>query len=372
MSDTLKFMHCADIHLDSPFTLSSPDEARKRRMSLRSSFASAVLYAKSEGCKLFLIAGDLFNDVLVTKDTIEMLVNEISSFPSCQFVVSPGNHDVYYEKSPYVLVRWPENFHIFKTPEYEYIDIPDTNVRVYGRAFTATPPWTDPPLAGFHVHDESKVNILVSHGELSTGYSPFCPYYEKDMALSGFDYIALGHIHKASGLKYAGKTAYAYPGCLEGRGFDETGYKGAIIGEISKDKLEIKPVRFSSKRYEIVQIDVSGASTLSSCAAKISEECSSYGEDTALRVVLEGVTSPEFSADESNLRGLVPKPYYLELKDNTLPLLNADFLKNDNTIIGEFYRNLEPKITSEDAKERELARMALKYGLKALFSRELE
>lgn len=69
----MKFLHCADIHLDSPFSLALPADAGKRRTELRSDFSSAVLYAKTEGCKLFLIAGDLFDDDFVTKDTMKCL-----------------------------------------------------------------------------------------------------------------------------------------------------------------------------------------------------------------------------------------------------------------------------------------------------------
>ena len=109
----MKFIHCADIHLDAPFSLLSPSDAGKRRTELRSDFSGAVLYAKTEGCKLFIIAGDLFDDEFVTKDTMEMLVHEFSAFPSCHFVIAPGNHDPYTERSPYKLTEWPENVHIF-------------------------------------------------------------------------------------------------------------------------------------------------------------------------------------------------------------------------------------------------------------------
>ena len=156
---TMKFLHCADIHLDSPFSLALPADAGKRRTELRSVFSSAVLYAKTEGCKLFLIAGDLFDDDFVTKDTMEMLVHEFSAFPSCQFVISPGNHDPFCERSPYKLTEWPENVHIFESPEMGYFDIPESDVRVWGYAFTSDT-LTSPPLAGFHIPTERSIFSL--------------------------------------------------------------------------------------------------------------------------------------------------------------------------------------------------------------------
>ena len=264
----------------------------------------------------------------------------------------------------------PDNVHIFNSEKIEYVDIPEENIRVYGYAFTSDT-YTSSPLLNFSVEDTSKINILVGHGDVCSGLSNYCPINEKEIAHSGFDYVALGHIHKASGLKYASEVPYCYPGCLEGRGFDETGYKGALLGEISKGSLDIKTVRISKRRYEILNCDVTGMSSFSQALEKLVELCSGFGEDAALRVILDGITYPEFSADKDMLRSYITRPYYIELKDKTLPLYNADNLKNNKTIIGEFYRSLEPLISSEDYKTKETAILALKYGLKALYGKEI-
>jgi len=366
----MKFIHCADIHLDSAFTLTNPADAGRRRNELRAAFSSLVLYAKSEDCRLFFISGDLFDDKTVTKDTFEMLEREMSSFPSCRFFISPGNHDPYGDKSPYTYVSFPENVHVFTSESMEYVDLPEMGVRVYGYAFTSDTK-KDSPLEGFKVENTELMNILVCHGEVGNPLSNYCPVYEADIAASGLDYVALGHIHKGSGLKYAGNVPYAYPGCVMGRGFDETGNKGAYIGEISKDGVSLKALRLSGRKYEIAKCDITGASSVSDAADRIISACGNYGDDTALRLVLEGITYPEFSYSDSEIRGIVPKPFYLEVRDETLPLYNKDYLKKDNTIIGEFFRNIEPKLVSENLSERETARLALKYGLKALYGREL-
>lgn len=366
----MKFIHCADIHLDSAFTLSSPTEAGRRRNELRAAFSSLVLYARSEGCTMFFISGDLFDDKTVTKDTFEMLEREMSSLPSCHFFISPGNHDPYSEKSPYTYINFSENVHLFTSPDMQYFDLPDQGVRVYGYAFTSETR-KDSPLEGFKVENTGLINILVCHGEVGNPLSNYCPLLETDMEKSGLDYIALGHIHKGTGLKYAGKVPYAYPGCASGRGFDETGDKGAFIGEISKEGVSLSAVRLSSRKYEIANCDITGASSVSDVADKIISACASYGNNTALRIILEGVTYPEFSYSDDEIHRLVPNPFYVEIKDNTLPLYNVDYLKKDNTVIGEFYRNMEPKLVSDDLNEREAARLALKYGLKALYGREL-
>lgn len=366
----MKFIHCADIHLDSPFSLKTPEEALRRRTDLRSDFASLMLLARTEKCDMVFISGDLFDDSTVTKDTFELLYREISSLPDCLFFISPGNHDPYYEKSPYKLMKLPENVHIFTKESLSYVDVPEHNARIYGYAFTEETK-KDSPITSFKVEDEGKINILVAHGEVCSGISYYCPLYEKDIAATGFDYVALGHIHKSEGLRYAGSVPYAYSGCIEGRGFDETGYKGALLGEITDDKLDIKPVRIARRRFEIVKCDVTGASSLADAAGKISSACAGFGSDTALRVILEGLTDEGFSADDESVKAIVPAPYRIEIKDNTLPLFNANKLKGDKTVVGEFYRGMEKYLVSDDVKEREIAVLALKYGLRALYGRDL-
>ena len=83
----LKVFHCADLHLDAPFSLFTPGEADRRRIELRSAFTSAVLFARSNGADIFLISGDLFDSDCVTRDTCELLAGQFASFPTCRFFI---------------------------------------------------------------------------------------------------------------------------------------------------------------------------------------------------------------------------------------------------------------------------------------------
>lgn len=73
----LKVFHCADLHLDAPFSLFTPGEADRRRIELRSAFTSAVLFARSNGADIFIISGDLFDGDYVTRDTCELLARSV-------------------------------------------------------------------------------------------------------------------------------------------------------------------------------------------------------------------------------------------------------------------------------------------------------
>ena len=367
----MKIIHTGDIHLDSPFTSLNPIEAEKRRNALRSAFSSMILYAKTEKVDLFLICGDLFDDECVTKDTCLALCKEMASVPDCSFIITPGNHDPYGEKSPYRLISFPENVYVFSSEETTKVEVGNTGVCVYGSAYfsDAKEGYT---LAKAPLIDKTKINILMHHGDLDVSSSPYSPISSRQIEESGFDYVALGHIHKGTEIKKLGSTHFAYCGCIEGRDFGECGYKGAIVGDVEKGSVNLKHVRFSNKRYETVTHDATGCETFADCIADIAEKCSGYGDDTLLRVELCGVVSEGFSADTASLRAIVSKPAYLEIKDRTLSLLNMKKLKEDKTLAGEFYRALEDKLFSEDENEKKTASEALKYGLRAIYGMEIK
>jgi DNA repair exonuclease SbcCD nuclease subunit len=241
---------------------------------------------------------------------------------------------------------------------------------VYGCAFTSDTE-TRPVLENFHVKDESRINILALHCDLDVKDSYYCPVTQKQLSESGVDYAALGHIHKGTDVLSLGEVKYAYSGCLEGRSFGETGIKGAICGEIEKGNISLKRVRFCSKRYEKLEIDVTGAQSISDCADKVIKAGSEYSDDTMLRVTFTGITSEGFSADVKLVKKMLPNVFYVEVADETAPLLNLASLKEDKTLAGEFYRCLEEKLLSEDEETRKTANNALKYGLRAIKGMEI-
>ncbi len=367
----MKIIHTGDIHLDSSFTSQDVIEAQKRRNALRSAFSSLLLYARTERVDLFLICGDLFDDECVTKDTLTSITSQMADIEGCTFIITPGNHDPYSDSSPYKLMEFPKNVYIFSRPELSYIDIDGTNVRVYGSAYLSDTKdeFTSEALP---ILDSQKINILMHHGDIGVKGSPYNNLGASIIERSGFDYIALGHVHKGSEISKLGGTLYAYCGCLEGRDFGECGYKGAIVGSIEKGSFDLRHVRFSSKRYEIEKADVTGSDNFTDILPSIIEKCSIYGNDTLLRIEFSGVVSENFIIDEALLKSSLHGISYIEIKDKTLPMLNMKSLKEDKTLAGEFYRALEEKLFSDDEEEKGTASMALKYGLRAIYGMELK
>ena len=365
-----KIIHTADIHLDAPFSLLDVQKAQMRKNELRDTFTSIVQLAESEKADIMVIAGDLFDSGFVTKETSELLVSLFSSVPSCRFVIVPGNHDYIWGHSPYRKENFPKNVYIFDKEQISCFSFPEIGVDVYGYAFTSDG-YTENPLEKKLQLQKSRVNVLVAHGDVG-GKSKYCPLSVNDIMKSGFDYVALGHIHLGGRVQLAGNTYYAYSGCPEGRSFDECGTKGVIIADLTKNSTQLsanfKNYRTCKRRYEKLTVDITGISTqeaLFDCVKEAIEK-EKYGADVLLRVRLVGQISPETTLYPKKLDAASLGLFYLEVEDASSPLLNYDELKNDISVRGAFFRELLPLLQSENEDERRIAADALRYGLAAL------
>lgn len=367
----VRIFHCADIHLDSPFSLVNPKEAERRRTELRAAFTSALFFAKQQKIELFFISGDLFDCDYVTRDTKEMLVSEFAKLPDCRFFISPGNHDPYNDASPYKTITFPSNVHIFSEKK-DCVELPELGVDVYGVGFGSSIYKTS-PVAGYTIQNPDRVNILVCHGDTTNPLSTSGPITKNEIAASGFDYIALGHIHKPSGVLSENGVFYAYPGCIEGRSFDETGYKGALFGVIEKGVVELRQQIFSKRRYEITTIDLDGIGEKMLALEQIRLKIRSFTDDTALRIILEGRVTEGFIIAENEIGRGREYPYYIEIKDKTVVAPNFSELEKSSTLKGVFYRSMIEYMEKcvPSSEEYYTALQALKYGLCALDDRNV-
>lgn len=367
----IKILHCADIHLDSPFSLSDVKKANTRRALQRGTFTSIMLYARTEKVDLMLLPGDIFDTEYVTRDTAALLVKEFEQASGCRFVIAPGNHDPFSENSPYAKLKFPPNVYIFNSPSLTKFSFDDINTDVYGFAFTCDSMAVN-PFAGQKPADSDRINILCCHGDISTS-SRTCPISVSDIESSGFDYVALGHIHNSDGVQKVGNTYYAYSGCPEGRGFDECGKKSVILAIFAKENGhfhgEFAAKQMTKRRYERITVDVTGAQTTPSIIEKVSEAVKEgkFDADTTLRVTLVGDVSPSLIISTEAVGESVTGLYYIEVIDKTRPCPEIADLEGDPTIRGAFYSELKEKLQSADGEERATAERALRLGLAALY-----
>jgi exonuclease SbcD len=357
----IKFLHAADLHLDSPFRSLPPERAAQRRGEQRALLTELADLANRRGADLLLLSGDLFDSALVGADTLDALRRALRSCRARVFI-APGNHDFCAPGSPW-RGTWPENVHVFQSPTPEEVFLPELNASVWGAAFSA--PTSAPLLAGFRVRDPGALNLMVLHGDAETPSSPYDPISPDEIAASGLDYLALGHIHAASGRRTAGRTVYAWPGCPMGRGFDELGEKGVYFGTLGREGCSLEFCPLPGRRYEILTV-AAGDDPLAAVEAALPPDT----KNDICRVVLTG------EADEPDARALTAaladRFWSLSVRDETTPRRDLWAAADEDTLRGAFLRRLRAAMdAAPDAETRERCALAAKLGLAAMEGREV-
>ena len=369
----IKILHTADIHLDSPFSLKDPETAQSMRQSLRGTFTSAMLFARTENVDIVLISGDVFDTGFASRDTLNLLKSEFEKNPGIRFVISPGNHDPYTANSPWARTEFPSNVYIFRSSALHKFSFDDINTDVYGWAFTSDTMTVD-PLAVKPNLDNTRINILCAHCEIEgPGGGKYCSITKAELEAAGFDYAAVGHIHKGSPqVQKVGRTYFAYPGCLEGRSFDEVGQKYALCGQIVKERgfasVDLSQRAFTQRRFEILDVDVTSADDTAGIIAAVEAAMrdAHITNDVSLRIVLRGRVSPSLIISEQFISTNVKGVRYAEVCDCTEPLFDYSSFEADPGIRGAFYRSMKPYLESGTEREKRIAAKALHAALQAL------
>lgn len=362
---SIRIVHAADFHLDSAQRALSAELARQRRRESRELVARLSNYVNQNEVDLVLLAGDLFDGERVYRETLEELSEALGTMHARVFI-APGNHDFYSARSPYAALSWPENVHIFTTRSIERVEIPELSCAVYGAAFTRAAQ-EEGLLNSFSAPDDGLTHLMVLHGELAA-VSPYDPITEEEIARSGLTYLALGHTHRHDGFHRAGRTVYAYSGCIEGRGFDELGEKGFLAGTLGQDAVSLEFVPFASRRYEILRVDVTGTSAADALRAALP---ASTARDN-YRVIFTGETD-ERGIDLQALREqFAPDFFQLELRDETRIGEDVWAHAEEDSLRGLFLRELrEKRSMAQSEGARAKIDLAARFGLAALDGRDI-
>lgn len=352
----VKIIHGADFHLDSPFSGLSPQHSAQRRSELRQLPRRLADLARAEGADLVLLSGDLLDGQHIYRETAQALAEALGSIP-CPVFLAPGNHDPWSPHSPYASLSWPDNVHIFSSQALESVDLPGLGCTVWGRAFCASHQASS-PLEGLSLPRDGRLHLGCFHGDVAP-QSDYGPISREAIAASGLTYLALGHIHQCSGLQREGDTFWAYPGCPEGRGFDETGEKGVLLVEAEPGQVEARFIPLCQRKYEVLSVDITGTSDLAGAVERALPE---DAQRHMFRVLLTGEgESPDLAALE---RTLAPLCYGLTLQDHTRLPQNLWQRREEDSLTGLFLRAMWEKCQAEP--DNQLYQLCARYGLAAL------
>jgi DNA repair exonuclease SbcCD nuclease subunit len=196
------------------------------------------------------------------------------------------------------------------------------------------------------------------HGDAGNRSSRYGPIDLQEIAASGLDYLALGHVHARSEPARQGTTVWAYPGCPEGRGFDELGDKGVLCGQAEKGAVGLEFVPTCRRRYGILEVDASADFEASMPA--------DAGEDI-YRIVLTGESGAQ-GVDLKGLEGVAARYFYsVTLRDETRIRRDVWSRSGEDTLTGLFLRRMAAlRENARDPEAAALAEQAARFGLAAL------
>lgn len=360
----MKFVHMADMHFDSPFvTLAENGKfAQERRLEQRKVMKDIVEYIKKENIPYFFIAGDLYEQDYIRKSTIEYINSLFKEIENTKIFIVPGNHDPYIKNSFYQQYKWNSNVHIF-TENIECVQ--DENVNIYGYGFNDF--YMKKRCENIDIKDASKINILITHGNLDNGaeenkeYNPLNSKELKDLKL---DYVALGHIHKTSYNDYENQKI-VYPGSPVSIGFDELGKRGFIVGEIEETtrKLNIKFIETEAKTFEEKNMDVSEMNSEEELIEKINLE--HFDEDKFYKLILVG--KRKFEIKEDKVLNLIDINNVIKIRNKTEIKYDIEEVAMQQSLKGLFAKQILEKLQkSENVDESEKLLEAFEIGMEVL------
>ena len=191
----LQFIHTSDVHLDSTATRG---EIAGFRNVAEHAFAQVVAAVVDSECDLFLIVGDLFDHARIKKRDFEFVQSQLRKV-NCPVVLIPGNHDVHDANSVWRKFD-PQDLgshvHLIMAHGGELIEFPELQVTMWGKAMDEHSPIYE-PLNGINRSDTDTWFLGLAHGQVVNrrvnGSSSQITHQEIEQ--SGFDYLALGHVH---------------------------------------------------------------------------------------------------------------------------------------------------------------------------------
>lgn len=356
----MKLIHTGDLHIGSAFKALPYDRAKLRAAELVDGLRRLSSFAVKNGVFGVLIAGDLFDTNVVSGYVKREVLSVIASAPAVRFFYLRGNHDdkITFDEP------LPDNLLLFSsTRGFFTYELPE-NITVTG---------VDGGYLNLLDYDSLRLspqafNIVMMHGTLvpAGGRDPD-PVYLSKLQNKNINYLALGHIHnppKAERLDYRGK--YRYAGCLEGRGFDETGEKGFWLLEINGGSLTGETfVPFAKRRMWEISVTPSG--DYFSYETAILQAVEKISENDMVKICLKGEKRRGQGCDHTHLTTLLnARFFFAKIEDETRFSSTLSQEKDALSLRGEFLR-----VLASSALDDEIKCQAEELGLLALGGEEI-
>ena len=307
-----RFIHAADIHLDSPLRgLESYEDApvEEIRGASRRAFDNLVEFAIEEEVGFVLLSGDLYDGEWKDYHTGLFLADRMGRLKRQDirvFVVS-GNHDAASQITR--TLQLPDNVQVLSTKKPQTILLDHIGVAIHGQGYQSRA-MANNLAAQYPRRMPEYFNIGILHTALNgrEGHEPYAPCTLDDLRQKGYDYWALGHVHKREEVsKY---PWIVFPGNIQGRHIRETGAKGASL--VTVENGEVTAVAHHALdvlRWSVCRVDLSACEALEAVHEHVrqaleKEQEQADGRILAVRLVLTGAcpVHPRLIEDSAHLR----------------------------------------------------------------------
>ena len=293
-----KYIHAADIHLDSPLRGLSRYEsapAESIRNACRRAFENLVDLAIEEEVAFVLLAGDLYDGDWKDYSTGIFLSKQMGRLGqhNIQVFSVSGNHDAANRMTK--SLDSPSNMKNFSSRKVETVKLDDLGVAIHGRSFP-TQHVNENFAAGFCTAEKGLFNIGLLHTSLDgrEGHANYAPCSLDDLRSKGYQYWALGHIHKPEIV--IEEPHVIFPGCIQGRHIREAGAKGCVLVSVYDGAIsEIDRIPLDVLRWSLCDIDITDVSEMREVLERVRkgmEQERALAEDRplAMRIRLQGAT----------------------------------------------------------------------------------
>lgn len=353
-----RFLHMADVHLDTPFKSRDSILRNLLRDSIRQAFESAVDLALTQKVQAVLIAGDLFDNDTLSFATEKFLLQQMNRLYESKIKVyyAPGNHDPGGSSYRQAKLSWPSNVHIFNTCRPESCPVLDDSgkiIAVINGAGHENKKESRNLVKDFQEAEDGIIHVglihaLITGAGTSSRHERYAPCTLEDLKGKGYAYWALGHVHTCT--EFNEGLRAVYPGNITGRNPSETGQKGVYVVEIGDTgavKTEFWPL--SPLCWETITVDgIQDEADLNSLEQKIYKSTASYME--TLEYPARLLPRIQLSGSSPLWRELMDEAELDTLADNLKTALNLDFLELVSDGLKRFvepslYRN-EPHVLS--------------------------
>lgn len=357
----IKIIHVADNHIGAALKSATyaGEFALRRQREIIDTLYKVVDYANENDVDYILHSGDLFDTSNMKISVVKSVLKKLGEFKG-QVLLIAGNHDFISEDSFWKTIDYQDNIYLFND-EVEKIEFKEDNLVVYGHSWNRAY-ISDKLLNEITDLDQTKTNILIAHGDIYSKDSNYLPIDKENLLNKGFDYVALGHVHKH---EFITKNI-AYSGSLEPLDFGETGKHGFIYLEI-KDQIKTKFIPFAEREFVIKEINLNGEMSDNEIYNLVSQIDSDENKaKNFYRIIFKGRYNHHVNLDINDLNKIFKDEFtYVEFKNNANLDFDIEQLKEENkdNVIGLYIK----KFADYDLED-EVVKEAFNTGLELLLN----